>query len=73
MHTTDKKPANKEEKSGTLSTLNQERATKSNAIEIPQISLPKGGGTLKGIDEKFDVLSRKSVVLSSKTRTTILS
>lgn len=27
--------------------------TKSNAIEIPSISLPKGGGAIKGIDEKF--------------------
>ena len=30
-------------------------ATKSNAVDIPQISLPKGGGALKGIDEKFSV------------------
>lgn len=29
--------------------------TKSNAIEIPSISLPKGGGAIKGIDEKFSV------------------
>lgn len=29
--------------------------TKSNAIEVPSISLPKGGGALKGIDEKFSV------------------
>lgn len=29
--------------------------TKSNAIEIPNISLPKGGGAIKGIDEKFSV------------------
>lgn len=29
--------------------------TKSNAIEVPSISLPKGGGALKGIDEKFTV------------------
>lgn len=41
--------------SSTLSTLTQEHATKSNAIEVPQISLPKGGGALKGIDEKFQV------------------
>src|SRR5450759_2265876 len=27
--------------------------TKSNSIEIPSISLPKGGGAIKGIDEKF--------------------
>ncbi len=31
--------------------------TKSNAIEIPSISLPKGGGAIKGIDEKFTVNS----------------
>lgn len=30
-------------------------ATKSNAIEIPQINLPKGGGAIKSIDEKFSV------------------
>ena len=35
--------------------LTRERATESNAIQIPQISLPKGGGALKGIDEKFEV------------------
>ncbi len=29
--------------------------TKSNAIEIPSISLPKGGGAIKGIDQKFSV------------------
>ena len=29
--------------------------TKSNAIEIPSINLPKGGGAIKGIDEKFSV------------------
>ncbi|WP_053082745.1 SpvB/TcaC N-terminal domain-containing protein [Bacillus cereus] len=29
--------------------------TRSNAIEIPSISLPKGGGAIKGIDEKFSV------------------
>ncbi|TAK51666.1 MAG: insecticidal toxin complex protein, partial [Bacteroidetes bacterium] len=29
--------------------------TKSNAIEIPTISLPKGGGAIKGLDEKFSV------------------
>lgn len=33
----------------------KERLTKSNAIEVPSISLPKGGGALKGIDEKFSV------------------
>lgn len=29
--------------------------TKSNAIDIPAISLPKGGGAIKSIDEKFSV------------------
>lgn len=29
--------------------------TKSNAIETPTISLPKGGGAIRGIDEKFNV------------------
>ena len=29
--------------------------TKSNAIETPSISLPKGGGAIKGVDEKFSV------------------
>ena len=29
--------------------------TKSNAIEAPSITLPKGGGAIKGIDEKFSV------------------
>ncbi|HEX5151230.1 MAG TPA: SpvB/TcaC N-terminal domain-containing protein [Parafilimonas sp.] len=33
----------------------KENPTKSNAIEIPSITLPKGGGALKGIDEKFQV------------------
>ncbi|MGR8999424.1 MAG: SpvB/TcaC N-terminal domain-containing protein, partial [Gammaproteobacteria bacterium] len=35
--------------------LVEEKPTESNAIEIPQISLPQGGGALKGIDEKFEV------------------
>jgi hypothetical protein len=29
------------------------KPTQSNAIEVPSISLPQGGGALKGIDEKF--------------------
>jgi hypothetical protein len=45
----------KAENNSSLSQLSQERATKSNAIEIPPISLPKGGGAIKGIDEKFQV------------------
>ncbi len=35
--------------------LVQEQATESNSLEIPDISLPKGGGALRGIDEKFEV------------------
>ena len=29
--------------------------TKSNSITVPTISLPKGGGAIRGIDEKFSV------------------
>ncbi|CAN5793742.1 hypothetical protein BH11BAC3_BH11BAC3_12900 [soil metagenome] len=36
-------------------TKEETTATKSNAIEIPSISLPKGGGAIKSIDEKFSV------------------
>ncbi|CAN5218013.1 hypothetical protein BH23BAC2_BH23BAC2_03360 [soil metagenome] len=37
------------------SVVPEEKPSESNAIQIPQISLPKGGGALKGIDEKFEV------------------
>jgi RHS repeat-associated protein len=40
---------------GFVESFSKESTTKSNALEIPQISLPKGGGALKGIDEKFQV------------------
>lgn len=33
----------------------ESKNTKSNAIEIPQISVPSGGGAIRGIDEKLDV------------------
>lgn len=33
----------------------EEENTNSFSIQIPQISLPKGGGAIKGIDEKFQV------------------
>ena len=47
-------PINQQEKPADhISTLTQVRASESQAIEIPEISLPKGGGALKGIDEKF--------------------
>ncbi len=40
---------------GNIGMLTREAATKSNAIEIPSIELPRGGGALRGIDEKFEV------------------
>jgi len=40
-----------------IGALTQERATPSNALETPSIELPKGGGALQGIDEKFKVNS----------------
>lgn len=43
------------DRGSTVNSLTQERVTKSNAIDIPSISLPKGGGALKRIDEKFQV------------------
>jgi len=46
-----------DQSASTIDRLTQEQATASNAIQIPQISLPKGGGALKGIDEKFEVNS----------------
>jgi hypothetical protein len=39
----------------TSTSLAAERPTESNAIDIPQISLPQGGGALRGIDEQFAV------------------
>lgn len=45
----------KQEPVSKLDAFTQEQATDSNAINIPEISLPKGGGALKGIDEKFQV------------------
>ena len=44
------------EKAATPDFLRTDRGkTKSNAIDIPSINLPKGGGAIKGIDEKFSV------------------
>jgi hypothetical protein len=48
---------NQYSQNSTLQDLAKPNPTKSNAIEIPSISLPKGGGALKGIDEKFEVNS----------------
>ena len=51
-----KPPASPTKKSDTSGFLKTDRGqTKSNSIEIPSISLPKGGGAIKGIDEKFSV------------------
>jgi len=38
-----------------IESLTRNQSTESNALQIPEISLPKGGGALKGIDEKFQV------------------
>jgi len=48
--TTSKSPT-----TNSIEQLIKENDTKSNAIEFPSITLPKGGGALKGIDEKFQV------------------
>ena len=47
----DKQPTNNNSSQSFLKTDGGK--TKSNAIEIPSIALPKGGGALKGIDEKL--------------------
>lgn len=44
-----------QDRHGSFSVLGQERNTPSNALNIPRISLPAGGGALKSIDEKFQV------------------
>ena len=48
-------PTHSSGNSSPVADLTQERSTESNAIEVPSISLPQGGGALKGIDEKFEV------------------
>ncbi len=53
----DSVPDLEQSKLGSISSLTQVNATQSNAIQVPSISLPKGGGALKGIDEKFEVNS----------------
>ena len=47
--------------------------TKSNAIEIPSISLPKGGGAIKGIDEKFSMQQNTKDQLSQVAQEFIAS
>ncbi len=41
--------------SSAINTLAKENATESNAIQIHEVSLPKGSGALISIDEKFEV------------------
>ncbi len=38
-----------------LGGLSKERSVESHAIKVPEISLPNGGGAIKGVDEKFSV------------------
>ncbi|MGB5928393.1 MAG: SpvB/TcaC N-terminal domain-containing protein, partial [Cyclobacteriaceae bacterium] len=38
-----------------VGTLTMEAPSESNQISVPKIELPKGGGAIKGIDEKFKV------------------
>ncbi|MFA0963523.1 SpvB/TcaC N-terminal domain-containing protein [Roseivirga sp. BDSF3-8] len=38
-----------------IGTLTKEAPSESNQISVPKIELPKGGGAIKGIDEKFEV------------------
>ncbi len=38
-----------------VTSLTKGNPTESNAIQIPEIELPKGGGAIKSIDEKFEV------------------
>ena len=42
-------------KSVNLNALSEVNPSESNSIQIPKIELPKGGGALRGIDEKFEV------------------
>ncbi|HRI62564.1 MAG TPA: SpvB/TcaC N-terminal domain-containing protein, partial [Saprospiraceae bacterium] len=51
----DKPSAGRSKPSGSPDARSQEQGAKSIVIDIPQISLPKGGGAIKGIDEKFQV------------------
>ncbi|HYJ62378.1 MAG TPA: SpvB/TcaC N-terminal domain-containing protein, partial [Parafilimonas sp.] len=45
----------KEDQSYSANSQTKNRESKSDAIQIPSITLPKGGGALKNIDEKFQV------------------
>ena len=52
----------KKSDNSSLNALSQVHTPKSNVIEIPPISLPKGGGALKSIDEKFSVNAANGTV-----------
>jgi len=50
------KPTNQKEQNPlSVTSLTQGNPTESNAIKIPKIELPKGGGAIKSIDENFEV------------------
>jgi RHS repeat-associated protein len=51
----DSKVQSKSRANASFSPQNESAKTTSNLIEIPSINLPKGGGALKNIDEKFQV------------------
>ena len=44
-----------------INALTKKNSTKSNAIQFPDISIPKGGGTLTGIDKKFEVNAAEGI------------
>ncbi|MEO0572879.1 MAG: SpvB/TcaC N-terminal domain-containing protein [Bacteroidota bacterium] len=50
-------PNGQTDNAGTVngSSPHEDHARQSRAIEVPSITLPKGGGAIKGIDEKFSV------------------
>ncbi|MBV6442340.1 MAG: hypothetical protein DYG98_19160 [Haliscomenobacteraceae bacterium CHB4] len=56
QQTNENKPsAGSSKTAGFSASFKGEENTNSFSIQIPQISLPKGGGAIKGIDEKFQV------------------
>jgi hypothetical protein len=52
---TDKKSAGRDNASFLFNTQQETAKSKSNLIQVPSISLPKGSGAIKSIDEKFSV------------------
>lgn len=53
--TNENKPSTGKSNFSSISTPSPDKGADSIAIQIPQISLPKGGGAIKGVDEKFEV------------------